>query len=462
MSMGSLAAVAGITGGKLHGVDQQFASVSTDTRTLSAGQLFFALQGANHDGSRYLDEARQRGAVGAVVPQYQPLDWPQVEVRDTRVALADWAAHWRSRFTLPVIAVTGSNGKTTVKEMIAAILRIAFAASAESAAVLATRGNLNNEIGVPLTILELRKSHRAAVFELGANHVGEIALLTRIAAPAIGVVTNAGIAHLEGFGSAERVARGKGELFSGLPADGTAVINRDDRYFPLWLELAGSRKQLSFGLAAEADCRAVDIRTAEQDLAFRLLSPAGELDCRLPMAGHHNVINALAAAAATLALGVTPAQVRTGLAGMANVAGRLRVLGGPRGSLVYDDSYNANPGSMAAAIDYLASLPGERWLVLGDMGELGPDSLQLHRELGARARAAGIERLCCLGPMSQAAAESFGGDACWYATLPELLSALDHGLPAGARVLVKASRAMGLERVVQHLARGAGDEGGQN
>lgn len=447
MSMGTLATVATVTGGRLAGADLAFDSVSTDSRSIGPGQLFFALRGEHHDGERFLPEARQRGAVAAVVSRLQPLDWPQVVVSSTREALGRWAAHWRSCFRLPVIGVTGSNGKTTVKEMIAAILRVAHGDD-----VLATRGNLNNEIGLPLMVLELRPRHRAAVFEMGASHVGDIAWLAGVARPTVGVVTNAGEAHLEKFGSRERIARGKGELFTALAPDGTAIINRDQSWYPLWRQLAGSRPQLSFGLDAEAQVRAERIDSSAGAQRFLLHAPAGSIPVALPMAGSHNVLNALAAAAATLATGVTLEQVARGLAGVANVAGRLRGRPGRHGGTVYDDSYNANPGSMAAAIDFVAALPAPRWLVLGDMAELGPDSAAFHRALGERARERGIDGLHCIGAQSRGIALGFGPGASWHASLPELLAALDATLPPGAAVLVKASRSMGLERVVAHLA----------
>jgi len=446
MSMGTLAKVAEVTGGRLRGADAAFDSVSTDSRSTGPGQLFFALRGHRHDGERFLPEARQRGAVGAVVSRLQPLDWPQVTVSSTREALGRWAAYWRSRFRLPVIGVTGSNGKTTVKEMIAAILRVRH-----GDAVLATRGNLNNDVGLPLMVLDLGPGHRSAVLEMGASQVGDIAWLAGVARPTVGVVTNAGEAHLEGFGSRERIARGKGEIFAGLAPDGIAVINRDQPWYPLWTQLAGSRQQLSFGLAAEADVRAAGIESSAGTQRFTLCAPAGSILVTLPMAGAHNVANALAAAAATLAAGATLDEVASGLGSVANVAGRLRARPGRHGGTVYDDSYNANPGSMAAAIDFLAALPAPRWLVLGDMAELGPDSAAFHRALGEQARARGIDGLHCIGPRSRAIAEGFGPGACWHATLPELLAALDATLPAGAAVLVKASRSMGLERVVARL-----------
>ena len=456
--MATLGLVADSVGGRLVGADVPFESVSTDTRTLQSGQLFFALRGARFDAAAFVEEAARRGAAAAVVSRRQAVSLPQVEVADPRVALGRFARAWRRRFTLPVIGVTGSNGKTTVKEMIAAILRVACERNASNDRVLVTQGNLNNEIGLPLTVLRLRPHHRAAVLEMGASHVGEIAYLTEIAAPTIGIVTNAGPAHLEGFGSLEGVAAGKGELFAGLAAAGVAVINRDDRFYGFWRERAGAAQQVSFGLHAEADFRAEAIESPPgQGLRFRLVTPSGVREIELPMAGPHNVANALGAAAAAMSAGADLGQVATGLGTMANVPGRLRALDGPTGITVYDDTYNANPGSVAAAVAFLAALPVERWLVLGDMAELGVDSDALHRQVGQLASDAGIHRLFCLGVASRAAAEAFGPGSSCHDDVDALLGALGHALHPGVAVLVKGSRSMGMERVVRALTLRSGE-----
>ena len=454
MSMSTLAAFAETVGGRLHGPDAPFDSVSTDTRTLQPGQLFFALRGPRADGAAFVAEAGRRGAAGAVVSARQGAAVPQVEVPDTRLALGRFAHAWRQRFAIPLVGVTGSNGKTTVKEMIAAILRAQHGGIAD--AVLVTWGNLNNEVGLPVTLLWLNATHRAAVIEMGASRPGDIAYLARIATPTVAVVTNAGRAHLAGFGSVEDVAATKGELFESLNAAGTAVINRDDRFFGSWWQRSAGRRRITFGLHAEADFRAEGISQAVgpdgPELAFRLIAPASELLVRLPMAGQHNVLNALAAAAACAAAGATPAAIAAGLAATRNVPGRLRPVAAQGDITLFDDTYNANPGSVRAAIQFLGSQPGERLLVLGDMAELGPDSVALHREMGEFAQQAGIQQLLCTGVDSRAAVEAFGPAAEWHESLATLVAAVQRRVRPGLIVLVKGSRCMAMERVVRALA----------
>lgn len=474
MTMANLSWVASTAGGTLEGPDVGFASVSTDTRSIGPGQLFIALRGAHHDASAFIDDAAARGAVAALVGQRQDSPLPQVVVGDTGKALRAVAAAWRRRFSIPVIGVTGSNGKTTLKEMMAAILRAGSTttnwqeaadgqdpADVDDGGVLATWGNLNNHIGVPITLLWLRDSHRAAVIELGASAPGEIATLARIAQPTVGVVTNAGPAHLGGFGGTlAHVAAAKGELFAGLPPGAAAVVNRDDPFHDYWRGLRSDLGYRSFGLDPAADFRAVDIQgLATGGSAFRLVSPQGQIDIRLEMAGSHNVVNALAAAAATTAAGASLAMVRDGLGAMQNVKGRLRPETGPGGCTIYDDSYNANPGSVGAAIRFLASQPGRRWFVLGDMAELGADEVALHREVGALAARAGLDRFYAVGPLSRHAAEAFGPEARWAADVKALAELIRPELihPEGAadvRLLIKGSRSAGLERLVQALVTG--------
>jgi UDP-N-acetylmuramoyl-tripeptide--D-alanyl-D-alanine ligase len=459
MSMGTLATLAQTVGGRLYGSDATFESVSTDTRTLQRGQVFFALKGEHLDGARFIAEAERVGAAGAVVQARQSAQIPQVEVADTRLALGRFARAWRSQFDIPVIGITGSNGKTTAKEMIAAIMRAHLGGNADDA-VLVTWGNLNNEIGLPLTLLWLNAFHRAAVLEMGASRPGDIAYLANLAAPTIAAVTNASRAHLAGFGSVEDVAATKGELFAALAADGTAVINRDDRFFTPWCERAAGRRRLTFGLHPDADYRAEAVTQAVgpdgPELTFTLISPAGSGAVKLAMAGQHNVINALAAAAAASAAGAPLAAAKAGLEAVRNVPGRLCRIPAPGGVTVFDDSYNANPGSVRAAIQFLGSLTGERWLVLGDMAELGPESPALHREMGELARQAGIQRLFCIGTDSRAAVEAFGRGAEWHESQAALLGALDSQRRRGVVVLVKGSRRMAMERVVQALVADGG------
>lgn len=461
MTMGTLGMVAQAVGGKLIGADAGFDSVSTDTRSLEAGQLFFALRGVRHNAAEYARDAAAAGAAGVVIEELQAVDLPQVHVADAGQALCDFATIWRQRFDLPIVAVTGSNGKTTVKEMVGTILRTHFAGAGDDAGVLVTWGNLNNHIGVPVTLLWMRDTHQAAVIEMGASAKREIARLAVIAMPGIAIITNAAPAHLGGFGgSLQDVAEAKGELFAGLQAGSTAVINRDDPFFSYWRGLRDDLSYVSFGLSPDADYRAVELQEISgRSLKFRLLTPVGEIPIQLPMAGSHNVRNALAAAAASIAAGASLAAVRDGLAQMLNVAGRLRAEPGPAGSTIFDDSYNANPGSVAAAIQFLAGLGGQRWLVLGGMAELGPTAADLHREVGVLAAQRGIDRLYCVGELTRPAAEGFGPAAHWYADAAELAEVLRPLMTADVRLLVKGSRSAGLERLVKSVT-GRTDETG--
>jgi len=447
MISGSLATLARTLATTLVGPDPGFTGVSTDTRTLKPGELFVALRGPNFDGHAFLAEAVRRGAAAAIVERPGDGALPWLRVENSLAALGAMAADWRSRFELPVLAVTGSFGKTTVKEMMTAI-------AATRGEVLATRGNLNNEIGLPLTLFRLGPEHRVAVLELGANHVGEIARMAAIARPTVGVVTAAGPVHLEGFGSIEGVARGKGEMFAGLPEHGTAVINCDDRFAPLWREIAGARRTVGFGFAPEAEFRAEQVRqsldAAGPVLEFRLVTPDGAADARLALPGRHNALNALAAAAATWAAGWSLDEIVTGLAAVAGVKGRMSLRKARSGALLIDDTYNANPVALYAAIDYATALPGETWLVLGDMGELGPDATELHAAAGHYAREHGVARLYTLGPESAAAAAAFGAGR-HFADVAALVAALEAELPADVNLLVKGSRAMRLETVIERL-----------
>jgi len=461
MTMGTLASAARDMGGQLRGPDRSFESVSTDTRTLTPGQLFFALRGERFDAAEFVADAALRGAAGAVVERAISASLPQVEVPDSRLALGALARKWRQKFAIPMIGITGSNGKTTVKELTTAIMRVVFAAAGDDA-VLSTRGNLNNDIGVPLTLLSLRDHHRAAVIEMGANHPGEIAALAEMAAVNVAIISNAARAHIEGFGSIEEVARTKGAIVESLGAAGTAILNRDDRFFAYWRGRVGAAKVQSFGLSAEADYRAENIRLAVREgqtgYEFDMITPVGNCPIWLPLAGKHNVLNALAAAAATLAAGATLDQVSIGLRTSRNVAGRLRAFTVPSGATIYDDSYNANPDSVTAAIRFLADLDGESCLVLGDMGELGPDALELHRGIGTIARDAGIDRLWCVGELSRATAAGYGDDARWFGSVTELGDFLLGELQPGRNILIKASRFMGLDRLVRRIEATAGNE----
>ncbi len=439
-------------GARFSGKDASFSGVGSDSRAVVPGELFVALQGERFDGHDYVADVMARGVAAAMVSdtiatarEQEWKDFPLLRVDDTRLALGRLAACWRGRFTGPVVAVTGSNGKTTVKEMIAAILQHA---AGEAEAVLATRGNLNNDIGVPLTLLGLRSVHRYAVIEMGMNHPGEIAYLTALAQPDVALINNAHAAHLAGLGTVEAVARAKGEIFQGLPADGTAVINADDAHAGMWRELAGERRVLSFGLEKAADVSAsYQLHPLRSDLAIR--SGADEIRLTLPLPGVHNVRNALAAASAALALGLGNDAIAAGLAGFAGVKGRLQYKAGLHGAHLIDDSYNANPDSMRAAIAVLAAMPGKRVLVIGDMGELGSGEAELHQHIGESARAAGIDRLLALGDLSVKAARAFGPGGQHFETIEDLLAELENQLDPDTAVLVKGSRFMHMERVVK-------------
>ncbi|MGH8455573.1 MAG: UDP-N-acetylmuramoyl-tripeptide--D-alanyl-D-alanine ligase [Stenotrophobium sp.] len=446
--METLAAAARRINKNLHGSDAAFARVTTDTRKLMPGDLFVALKGENFDAHEFVRRAGSLGAVGALVSRRVECELPQIVVDDTLTALQAYAASWRGDFDLPVVAVTGSNGKTTTKQMLSAIF-------AMRGPVLVTAGNLNNHIGVPLTLLSLRREHRTAVIEMGANHPGEIALLTRLAGPDIGVVTQAGDAHLEGFGSREGVARAKGELFAGLRKSGIAVINADDAYAPLWRELAAGASILSFGFGEHADVRALHVQADTQggsaETHFELLAPEGRHSVSLPLPGRHNVANALAAAACAVALGMDLRDIAAGLARTESAQGRVNWKTTPQGARLLDDSYNANPSSLRAGMELLAALPGERWLVLGGMAELGADAARLHFEAGKAARELGLNRLYALGALAGETAKGFGTGARTFENHEALADAVRHDLNKNVALLVKGSRSSRMERVVAAL-----------
>ena len=443
-----LSEIARATSGHLVGDDIVAHGVSTDTRSIGAGQLFVALRGERFDAHDFLAQAVAAGAAALLVQEASrlPHGVPAVVVDDTRIALGRLAAAWRARFTLPVIAVTGSNGKTTTKEMIAAILKAAF-----GAAVLSTRGNLNNDIGLPLTLLGLSGAHRAAVIEMGMNHPGEIAYLAKIGAPSVALVTNAQRAHLEGVGSLDEVAREKGAIFDGLPPDGIAVVNEDDAFAPYWRGLAGGRPVLGFAIDRPADVSGV-VRQHGLQFTLDLTAPQGAATIALRIPGRHNARNAVAAAAACLAAGVPLPAVVAGLENFAGVKGRLQRRAGRLGAEILDDTYNANPDSVRAGIDVLASTVGRKVLVLGDMGEIGEASGQYHDEIGGYAKSQGIDRLFALGEAAQQAVRNFGEGGQHFCSVDKLVAAVDKELGPETTVLVKGSRFMKMERVADALA----------
>ena len=445
------------TGGTARNGNPWFGAVSTDTRSIAADELFIALRGPNFDGHDFIQAAVEGGAVAAMVDETWAATHasavPQVVVRDTRLALGALAAYWRGRFALPLIGITGSNGKTTVKEMTAAILRAQTRADGydPELAVLATLGNLNNDIGVPLMLLKLHVTSRAAVIEMGMNHPGEIAYLTQLARPTVALVNNAQRAHLEGMGSVAEVAHEKGCIYAGLDDGGIAVINADDAFCDYWRQLNRGRQVLTFGLAADADV-AAEVTRIGAGSALRMRTPQGRMDVVLQVPGIHNVCNALAATAAATAAGASLEAVAAGLSVYAGVKGRLQLRRIARGATLIDDSYNANPDSMRAAIDVLTATPGRKILVLGDMGELGERAGQLHDEIGGYAKSQGVDQMFALGELAELAVRNFGSGARHFASADALVAALCPELDDGTTVLVKGSRFMRMERVVEALA----------
>ncbi len=431
--------------GRVQGASVPFSGVTTDSRTVNAGDLFVALKGERFDGHAYVEEAARHGASAALTSRLVAGAMPvaQLLVADTRLALGTLAAHWRLRFQLPLVALTGSNGKTTVKEMLAAILA---RHCGEREAVLATEGNLNNDIGMPLTLLRLRERHRYAVIEMGMNHAGEIDYLTRIAQPAVALVNNAQRAHVGLLGSVEAIARAKGEIYSGLSPTGIAVINGDDAFAAYWKRLNSARRIVTFGLGEAADVRAT-ISGAQ----LRIVTPADAFALTLKVPGEHNVRNALAACAAAHALEIAPHAMQAGLAGFAGVLGRLQRLHCVSGCLVIDDTYNANPESMKAAVTVLAQERARKVFVMGDMAELGAEAPAMHAEVGRFARAMGIDVLLALGEASRNAVDAFGAGATHFAQLESLQLAATREAAGGVAILVKGSRSMQMERVVEAL-----------
>jgi len=441
----TLAAVAREARGKLVGADRSFGLVSTDTRSLVPGALFVAIPGDRFDGNDFVPEAEAKGAAGALVSRLAVSKLPQIEVRDSRRALGTMARAWRASFSIPIVAVTGSSGKTTVKELVAAILGV-------SRSICVTQGNLNNDIGVPLTLMRLTDEHDAAVIELGANHLGEIDYLASLVQPTVGIITNAAAAHLEGFGSLEGVCQGKGELLDQLPRAGTAVLNADDRFRGDWVARSRCEFTVTFGYAANADCRVLgEPHFMTTGSEFRMRLPDGEeADVWLPLLGRQNVANALAAAAAAQAVGASAEDIVAGLARATPVRGRLRAVPGRHGATIIDDSYNANPGSVRAALDHLARLSGRRILVFGNMAELGPTALELHKEIGEYARGR-CDQLVAIGELAGEAARVFGAAGERVADIDAARAALEPLLRADVTVLIKGSRVMGLDRLVKTL-----------
>ncbi len=445
MTLAQAAAILGLTSAP---AEMEFHGLSIDTRTLPPGSLYVAIPGERVDGHDYVEEARKKGAVAALVSRHVDSDLPQLIVEDTTLALGRLGAAWRDQFSIPFVAVTGSNGKTTLKNMIAAIMTAAC--RGDDSQVLATQGTLNNHWGLPLTLARLGKQHRYAAIEMGMNHFGEIDYLTHITRPAVAVITNAASAHLEGVGSVEGVARAKAEIFNGLADDGIAILNRDDAFFDYWRGTIGNHQYFSFGLHPDADIRAT-MHDAAHAQEITLRTPKGNIDINLPLLGKHNVLNALAAAAATLAIGIELNAIKAGLESIKPAPGRLQVHTLANGVNIIDDTYNANPFSLQAAVKALSCFAGKKILVLGDMKELGANARSLHQSAGDEIRHAGIDYLFTFGDLSEAAAQAFGEGAYHFNEQEKLVNALKPFLHNTTTILVKGSRSMRMEKVVSGL-----------
>lgn len=480
----TLAQVAASLGVDLIGEDRVFTQVSINTRTLAAGDLFIAIRGDNFDAHDYIAQAEQQGACALVVERCCDSVLPQIVVADTRTALGDIASLWSSAFSLPIVAITGSCGKTTVKEMCAAIFQKKYDDNNE--AVLATQGNLNNEIGVPLTLLRLNKAHKVAVIELGANHQGEIKQLVSMVQPDVAVINNVTPAHVEGFGSLEGIAQAKAEIYTGLENEGIAVINADDAFSDYWMTFCqqqpsqnGTIKTLSFGLNDSADISAQYALT-DSGLQLQIKTPDAEQAISLKLYGQHNVYNALAATAVTLSAGCSLSDIKQGLESFTHVAGRLEQKLGLHGVKIFDDSYNANPGSVKAGIDAITQLAAQTKsdtiLILGDMGELGSESAQLHYQLGVDAAKMGITQLLTVGSISSNTTEGFNSavnltgnsatkkqavsisPAMHFAEKNELIKTIKNNLHENSVLLIKGSRNMAMETVVTALQAHSSDK----
>lgn len=445
-----LADVAVWTRGQTFGGDVALRGVSTDTRTLRGGELFVALVGELHDAHAFVAQAKANGAVAALVSRRVEVDLPQVLVADTLHALGDLASAVRAQRRARIVGITGSNGKTTTKTLAAAIL-------SRHARTHVNAGNFNNEIGLPLSLLAMPEDAELAVLEMGAGKPGDIAYLGAIARPEIGLVNNIAPAHLERMGSLQGVAETKGAVYTTLPADGVAVINADDAFADYFTGLAGARRVLRFGLLSSAAITAKQVELRATESRFMLHTPHGSIAITLPLSGRHNVLNALAAASIAIALEIPLATIKAGLEGAQHVKGRLVRHDSRAGWSLIDDSYNANPGSTAAAIATLTLEPGDAWLVLGDMKELGVDAEKLHAEIGALAKKSGIARLYTVGPLARAASLAFGAGAQHFADQEALIAALRSELQPGVRCLIKGSRSSAMDRVVAALLHDNGD-----
>jgi UDP-N-acetylmuramoyl-tripeptide--D-alanyl-D-alanine ligase len=428
---------------QLKGDDVIFTGVSTDSRSLEQGDMFIALKGPNFDGHEHLAAAASAGAAVSIISKTVDTNLPTILVKDTRLALGELAAYWREQFNIPVIAVTGSNGKTTVKEMIALILNVKSQA-------LVTKGNLNNDIGVPKTLLRLREKHQFAVIEMGMNHTGEIHYLTMMTKPDVALITNASDAHIGELGSLQAVAKAKGEIMDGLSSDGTAVLNADDDFIEYWIKQCSGKKTLLFGLENKADIFA-DYELTQSGSEIYLKTPEGDINMSLSVLGKHNVMNAVAASAASIAAGAELLDIQEGLEKLKAVNGRLELKEGINGTRIIDDTYNANPASLSAALEVLKTSLGERILVLGDMAELGEAGPEIHYRVGELAKRVGVARIFAMGKLSKQTVKAFGKGAHHYSKPRALVEALLDCMHPEATVLVKGSRMMKMEDIVNGI-----------
>lgn len=445
-----LSEIASALNTKVIGRDVNVLSVGTDSRNIESGQLFVGIKGEHFDGNCFASEAIKQGAAAVLVSDASVQASPAILVENTRIALGALAHYWRKKFILPLVAVTGSNGKTTVKEMIAGIL------TAAKGNVLATQGNLNNDIGLPLSLLNIRDEHTHAVIEMGMNHLGEIRYLTNISCPQVAVVNNAGTAHIGELGSREAIAQAKGEIFEGLPKDGVAVINANDDFFEYWKSLNQDKKIITFGLDVKADVSAhYDAQGSHTNISLK--TPEGLIQLSLGVLGKHNVSNALAASATAVALGVSNDDIAQGLREFGGVQGRLNVFVGLNDVVVIDDTYNANPDSMKVAIDVLASQknnPQQALIfVMGDMAELGDAAVRMHTEIGGYAKQKGISYLLSYGEFSKQASLAFGINGKHFDSIENLVKAISEHMNEDVCVLVKGSRFMKMERVVNAIIK---------
>lgn len=436
--------VAEVLNVKYSGNNAVFLGCSIDTRTIKENELFVALPGKFFDGHDYVQQAKEGGACAVLTEQKNNISIPTIVVKNTRLAMGELARHWRTNFSIPLVAITGSNGKTSVRKMLASILRC-------QSVVLETYGNFNNNIGLPLTLFRLANTHQYGVVELGANHLEEIAQLTQIAQPTIAVITQCAPTHLEGFGSVENVAYAKSEIFTGLSNEGTAVINGDDRFADLWLEKSQHAKQVTFGMQVDNHVYATDLRVAADKSFFQLVSPVGNVDLELSVPGQHNVMNALAAATCAIELGVSLEVIKQGLDPIKTSPGRLHISMGIKGCRIIDDTYNANPRSLVAALDTLSKFPGRHWLVLGDMAELGEEAQALHAQAGEISKQSKVERLYGLGDLTKFSVHAFGARGVHVEDISQLAMLLIDELDAGVTILIKGSRSMHLERLLSML-----------